>query len=79
MNITTFDYILDNVKDELIAESVWKQKKNLLLLLGTTHQYDKDKNELQLQTLALYLKMLHTTLFQCSIEGHYARKSMNHT
>jgi hypothetical protein len=55
MNTTTFDYIWDNVKDELIAESVWKQKKNLLLLLGTTHHYNKDKNKLQLQNISFYI------------------------
>ena len=27
MNTITFDYILDTAKDDLISESVWKQKK----------------------------------------------------
>jgi len=27
MNTITFDYILDTVKDDLISECIWKQKK----------------------------------------------------
>jgi hypothetical protein len=39
MNITTFDHILESVKEDLqvilISESAQKQKRNLLLLFGT--------------------------------------------
>ena len=40
MNITKFYYILDSVKDDLqvilISDSALEQKRNLLLLFGTT-------------------------------------------
>jgi len=39
MNVTSFDYILDNVKDDLqvilLSKCALKQKRNLLLLFGT--------------------------------------------
>jgi hypothetical protein len=34
-------------------------EENLLLLLGTIHHYDKDKNKLRLQNVSIYISKFY--------------------